>query len=32
MVIQKIYAAQLDIVEVMDETERNSGGFGHTGK
>ena len=32
MVIQKIYAAQLDVVEVMDETERNSGGFGHTGK
>ena len=32
MVIQKIYAAQLDIVEVMYETERNSGGFGHTGK
>jgi dUTP pyrophosphatase len=32
MVVQKIHVAQLHIVEKLDETERNSGGFGHTGK
>lgn len=32
MVVQKIHVAQLHIVEELDETERNSGGFGHTGK
>ena len=32
MVVQKVYVAQLDIVEELDKTERNSGGFGHTGK
>lgn len=31
MVIQKVYRAQLQPVEVLDETERNDGGFGHTG-
>jgi dUTP pyrophosphatase len=32
MVIKKVYFARLDIVEELDETERNAGGFGHTGK
>ena len=32
MVIKKVYVAQLEIVKELDETERNSGGFGHTGK
>ncbi|MCP4345918.1 MAG: dUTP diphosphatase [Desulfobacterales bacterium] len=31
MVIQKIYRAELKIVEQLDETGRNTGGFGHTG-
>jgi dUTP pyrophosphatase len=31
MVIQKVVQATLDVVEVLDETERNDGGFGHTG-
>ena len=32
MVIKKMYLARLDVVEELDETERNTGGFGHTGK
>jgi dUTPase len=32
MVIKKVYLARLDIVEELDETKRNAGGFGHTGK
>ena len=32
MVIKKVYLARLDIVEQLDETKRNTGGFGHTGK
>lgn len=32
MVIKKVYVAQLDIVTELDETERHTGGFGHTGK
>ncbi len=32
MVIKKVYSARLDIVEKLDETRRNKGGFGHTGK
>ena len=32
MVIKKVYFARLDIVEELDETKRNTGGFGHTGK
>ena len=32
MVIKKVYVARLDIVEELDETKRNTGGFGHTGK
>ncbi len=31
MVIQKIYRAQLEIVESLELTDRNTGGFGHTG-
>jgi dUTPase len=27
-----VYFAKLDIVEELDETNRNIGGFGHTGK
>jgi len=32
MVIKKVYLARLDIVEELDKTKRNTGGFGHTGK
>jgi len=32
MVIKKVYQAHLEVVEALDETERNAGGFGHTGK
>lgn len=32
MIIKKVYFARLDIVEELDETKRNIGGFGHTGK
>ncbi|MGD8740309.1 MAG: dUTP diphosphatase [Desulfobacterales bacterium] len=32
MVIKRVYWARLDIVEELDETKRNTGGFGHTGK
>ena len=32
MVIKKVYFARLEIVEALDETRRNNGGFGHTGK
>jgi dUTP pyrophosphatase len=32
MVIKKTYHARLKIVEQLDETQRNTGGFGHTGK
>jgi dUTP pyrophosphatase len=31
MVIKKVYQAKLQVVEKLDETERNTGGFGHTG-
>ena len=31
MVIQKVYQAQLEVVDALKETERNEGGFGHTG-
>ena len=31
MIINKIYQAKLEIVENLDETDRNAGGFGHTG-
>jgi dUTP pyrophosphatase len=32
MVVKKVYVARLDIVEELEETKRNTGGFGHTGK
>jgi dUTP pyrophosphatase len=32
MVIKKVYFARLEIVEELDVTKRNTGGFGHTGK
>ena len=31
MVIQKVCQAQFKIVDALEETERNEGGFGHTG-
>jgi len=32
MVIQKVWRAGLQEVASLDETQRNTGGFGHTGK
>ncbi len=32
MVIKEVVVAQLESVEELDETERHTGGFGHTGK
>jgi dUTP pyrophosphatase len=32
MVIKKVYFARLEIVTELDRTQRNTGGFGHTGK
>jgi dUTP pyrophosphatase len=32
VIIKKVYFARLEIVEELDETKRNTGGFGHTGK
>lgn len=31
MVINRVYQARLKVVEKLDETKRNTGGFGHTG-
>jgi dUTPase len=31
MVIKKVYQACIHVVEKLDETIRNKGGFGHTG-
>jgi len=31
MVVKRVYRAQLKVVEQLSETERNTGGFGHTG-
>ncbi len=31
MLIKKVYHMQIEVVEELDETDRNSGGFGHTG-
>ena len=31
MVIQKVYRVQLQVVEALDATSRDTGGFGHTG-
>jgi dUTP pyrophosphatase len=32
MIIHRVYQAQLQEVEYLDETQRHTGGFGHTGK
>jgi len=32
MVINRVYPARLEIVQQLDETDRNAGGFGHTGQ
>lgn len=32
MVVKKVYQAKLEVVEQLDETRRNAGGFGHTGR
>ena len=32
MVIKKVHHVRLDVVEKLDETGRNTGGFGHTGQ
>ena len=32
MVIKKVYHVRLEVVAQLDETRRNAGGFGHTGK
>ena len=32
MIIQKVERAEFEQVEILDETERAGGGFGHTGK
>lgn len=32
MVIKQVHVARLEVVEELDETKRNDGGFGHTGK
>ena len=31
MIIKKVYQARLKVVEQPDKTQRNTGGFGHTG-
>lgn len=31
MVIKRVYQARLKVVKQLDETDRNTGGFGHTG-
>lgn len=31
MVIAKIYQANIELVDTLDQTSRNEGGFGHTG-
>jgi dUTP pyrophosphatase len=32
MVIQQVYQARINVVERLDDTDRNRGGFGHTGR
>jgi len=32
MVVKRVYQAHLEVVEQLDETDRNTGGFGHTGR
>ena len=31
MIINKVYRPQIFVVDQLDETQRNTGGFGHTG-
>lgn len=31
MLIKKVYHARVEVVEELEETDRNTGGFGHTG-
>jgi len=31
MIINRVYQAGLEVVKKLDETDRNAGGFGHTG-
>jgi dUTP pyrophosphatase len=31
MIIKKVYQARLEVAEQLDKTQRNTGGFGHTG-
>jgi len=31
MVVKKVYHARLRLIEILDETDRDTGGFGHTG-
>ena len=32
MVIQRVYQARIHVVRRLDDTDRNAGGFGHTGR
>jgi len=32
MIINRVYHASLELTEELDKTERDSGGFGHTGR
>jgi len=32
MIIQRVFQARLQLVETLEETTRNEGGFGHTGR
>ena len=32
MVIKRVYRMRLEVVEQLDQTDRNAGGFGHTGR
>jgi dUTP pyrophosphatase len=32
LIVQQVYQASITLVDKLDETERNDGGFGHTGK
>ncbi len=32
MVISRVCRARIDLVDALDESERNTGGFGHTGR